>query len=76
MDETTADLQTRVTRAILNDARTKDYGGIEALDNNGVIILRGTVPSHKVSEAAEAVVKEVDGVISVINEMDVNVNWR
>ena len=73
MNETKTDLQTRVQRALMNDQRTKEYG-VEVLDNNGVIILRGAVPSRQASTAVETVAREVDGVVSVINETDVIVN--
>lgn len=69
MNEATTDLQTRVQRALMDDSRTKEYG-VEVLDNNGVIILRGTVPSREASTAVEMVAREVDGVVSVINETD------
>ena len=48
--------------------------GVEVMDNNGVIVLRGIVPSREASTAIEMVAKEVDGVVSVINETDVIVN--
>lgn len=70
MNATKTDLQTRVDAALLNDSRTKDYG-VEVLDNNGIIILRGAIPSREASTAVEMVAKEVEGVVSVINEMDV-----
>ncbi len=73
MNETTADLQTRVQRALMDDLRTKDYA-VDVLDNNGVIVLRGIVPSREASTAVEMVAREVDGVVSVINETDVIVN--
>ena len=70
MNETRTDLQTRVQRALMDDSRTKEYA-VEVLDNNGVIILRGAVPSREASTAVEMVAKEVEGVVSVINETDV-----
>jgi osmotically-inducible protein OsmY len=70
MNETRTDLQTRVQRALMDDSRTKEYA-VEVLDNNGVIILRGAVPSREASTAVEMVAREVDGVVSVINETDV-----
>jgi osmotically-inducible protein OsmY len=73
MNETTADLQTRVQRALMDDSRTKEYG-VEVLDNNGVIVLRGIVPSREASTAVETVARAVDGVVSVINETDVIVH--
>jgi osmotically-inducible protein OsmY len=73
MNQTMDDLYTRIQKALMNDRRTKDYG-VEVLDNNGVIILRGVVPSHVARDTVEAVVKEVNGVITVNNEMDVVAN--
>jgi len=70
MNETRTDLQTRVQRALMDDSRTKDYA-VDVMDNNGVIILRGAVPSREASTAVEMVAKEVEGVVSVINETDV-----
>ena len=64
------DLQTTIQRTLMNDSRTKDYG-VEVLDNNGVIILRGAVPSHAARDTIEAIVREVNGVITVNNEIDV-----
>lgn len=72
MNETT-DLQTRVQRALMDDPRTKDYV-VEVLDNNGIITLSGKVPSREASTAVETVAREVDGVVSVINETDVIAN--
>jgi osmotically-inducible protein OsmY len=63
-------LQLQVESALLQDRLTQDYG-IEVLDSNGVITLRGMVPNRKVREQAEAVAREVAGVTSVINELDV-----
>ena len=73
MNKTRTDLQTRVQRALMGDSRTKDYA-VEVLDNNGVIVLRGIVPSREASTMVETVAREVDGVVSVINETDVIVN--
>jgi osmotically-inducible protein OsmY len=70
MNEARTDLQSRVQRALMDDSRTKDYA-VEVMDNNGVIILRGSVPSREASTAVEMVAKEVEGVVSVINETDV-----
>ncbi len=63
-------LQLQVESALLQDRLTQDYG-IEVLDSNGVITLRGMVPNRKVREQAEAVAREVAGVATVINELDV-----
>ena len=63
-------LQLQVESALLQDRLTQDYG-IEVLDSNGVVTLRGMVPNRTVREQAEAVTREVAGVTSVINELDV-----
>jgi len=70
MDKTITDLQLAAQKAILDDPRTKEHG-IEVLDDNGVITLRGNVPSRDVQKAAEKIVKDVSGVISVINSLDI-----
>jgi len=63
-------LQLQVESALLQDTLTQDYG-IEVLDSNGVITLRGMVPNPKVREQAEAIARQVAGVTTVINELDV-----
>ena len=63
-------LQLQVESALLQDRLTQDFG-IEVLDSNGVITLRGMVPNRKIREQAEAVAREVPGVTNVINELDV-----
>lgn len=63
-------LQLQVESALLQDRATQDYG-IEVMDSNGVITLRGMVPNRKVREQAEAIARGVAGVTSVINELDV-----
>ena len=44
---------------------------IDVLDSNGVVTLTGIVPSVEARERAEATVRAMDGVTSVINELDV-----
>lgn len=69
MEKTITDLQLAAQKAILDDPRTKEHG-IEALDDNGIITIKGSVPSREVSEAAEKAVEAVFGVKSVINALD------
>ena len=64
------DLQHQVQTALMEDADVRDYG-IEVIDNNGVITLSGTVPTTQDRDRVEAIVREVSGVMSVINEIDV-----
>ncbi len=61
-------LRERVQNALTDDPRTRD-AGIEIINENGIITLGGIVPDPKVSSAAEAITENVDGVVSVINEI-------
>ena len=70
MEKTIIAFQLEVQKAILGDSRTKEHG-IEALDDNGVITLKGTVPSREVSEAAKLIAEDAPGVTSVINALEV-----
>ena len=63
-------LRERVQKALTDDPRTRE-AALEILNENGVITLSGIVPHNKTSEAAESIVKEVDGVVSVVNEIQV-----
>jgi osmotically-inducible protein OsmY len=67
---TISDLQHQVQDILMEDAHMRDYG-IEVLDSNGVITLRGAVPTVEARERAEALARGVAGVTSVINELDV-----
>jgi osmotically-inducible protein OsmY len=69
----TFDLQHRVQDALTHDDHLHDLHdhGIEVLDSNGVITLRGRVHSVEARERAETIAREVEGVTSVINELDV-----
>ncbi len=70
MEETITSLQQKVETALAEDSRTKDYG-VEVVDSNGVITLRGRVPSRQAGETVENVTRKVTGVKSVINHLDV-----
>jgi len=63
-------LQLQVESALLQDRLTED-SEIEVLDNNGVVTLRGRVPSREARDRAEAIARTVAGVTTVINELDV-----
>ena len=63
-------LRESVQKALTDDPRTRE-AAIEILNENGIITLSGMVPHNKTSEAAESIVKEVDGVVSVVNEIQV-----
>lgn len=64
------ELRDRVQAALLDDTST-EAAAIEVLNVNGVITLSGMVSSKETVEAAESITKEVNGVISVVNELQV-----
>ena len=64
------DLQHQVQTALMDDPDLGEYG-IEVMDSNGVITLSGTVPTTEARDRAEALVRNLAGVTSVINELDV-----
>jgi osmotically-inducible protein OsmY len=69
MNQTISNLRSQVQAAFQEDDDLQDFG-IEILDSNGVITLRGTVPTTAARERAESIARQVDGVTSVINEID------
>lgn len=70
MNKPIYDLQHQVQAAFMNDRDVQDYD-IEVLDNNGIITLRGVVPTRTARDRAEAIARNMDGVVNVINELDV-----
>jgi len=70
MNENTS-LQEVVELKLVEDARLADYQ-IDATNNNGIITLTGEVPSEKLSQAAETLVRGLAGVVTVMNEIVVN----
>jgi osmotically-inducible protein OsmY len=69
-DNTTTNVQLDVQTALMQDAHTQDYG-IEVIENNGIITLKGVVPSLEASERAEIIARDTDGVRAVFNELAV-----
>jgi len=63
-------LQLEIESALLQD-RLTEHADIEVLDNNGVVTLRGIVHSREERDRAEEIVRQVPGVVSVTNELDV-----
>lgn len=70
------DLATKVQNAIMASEAFKEGWNIGVIEKNGVITLRGEVPAKKYMELAESIAKEQEGVISVINEMDINASLQ
>ena len=70
MNQSISDLRNKIQAAFLEDDLLEDFG-VEVLDSNGVVTLRGDVPTREIRDRAEAVARDVPGVINVINEIDV-----
>ena len=70
MNKPIYDLQHQVQEA-LAEINALRGAQIDVLDNNGIVTLRGTIPTVDARERAEAIVRGTDGVVSVINELDV-----
>jgi osmotically-inducible protein OsmY len=66
-------LQEIVELKLVEDASLADYQ-IDATNNNGIITLTGEVPSEKLSQAAETLIRGLAGVVTVMNEIVVNKN--
>jgi len=62
-----------VEDTLLLDATLADYP-IDAVDNNGIVTLQGEVPTQELYEAAERVTRQIQGVVTVINELVVHGN--
>ena len=70
LNQTMSNLRNQIQAVFLQDDILHEYG-IEVLDNNGVITLRGIVPTRDARERAEELARGVEGVASVVNEIDV-----
>ncbi len=70
MNKPVYDLPNQVQAVFSKDEEVQD-SDIEVLDDNGIITLRGTVPTRAARDKAEALVRDMDGVVDVINELDV-----
>ena len=70
MNKPIYDLQHQVQEALaeINEMRG---ARIDVLDNNGIVTLTGFVPTVEARERAEEIVREMDSVTSVINELNV-----
>jgi osmotically-inducible protein OsmY len=70
MNKPIYDLQHQIQEALaeINDMRD---ARIDIMNSNGIVTLTGIVPSVDARERAEAIVRGMDGVTSVINELNV-----
>lgn len=65
-----SELAHRVSAALQDDPRTED-AAIDVIDESGVITLTGTPTSDDVYQAAEEITRQLEGVIEVVNELQV-----
>ena len=70
MNKPIYDLQHQIQDALSEINKLRD-AQIDVLDTNGIITLTGIVPTVQARERAEEIVRGMDGVVSVINELDV-----
>ena len=70
MNKPIYDLQHQVQDA-LGEINKLRGAQIDVLDTNGIITLTGIVPTVAARERAEEIVRGMEGVVSVINELDV-----
>ena len=64
------ELESRVTKALESDKRTREYG-IEAVADGNLITLEGTVPDEEARRAAGAIAEAQPGVAEVINDLEI-----
>jgi osmotically-inducible protein OsmY len=71
MNQELSDLQIRAHKTILEDNQTRKHG-IEVFEKEeGVITLKGSVPSRKVKKAAASILRDLPGVKRVVNKLQV-----
>lgn len=70
MNQPIYDFQHQIQEA-LSEINEMRGARIDVLDSNGIVTLTGIVPTVEARERAEAIVRAMNGVTSVINELNV-----
>ncbi|HJQ13270.1 MAG TPA: BON domain-containing protein [Anaerolineales bacterium] len=70
MNQPMYDFQHQIQEA-LSEINEMRGARIDVVDSNGVVTLTGVVPTVDARERAEAIVRGMSGVTSVINELNV-----
>jgi len=70
MNQPIYDFQHQIQEALaeINEMRG---ARIDVLNSNGIVTLTGIVPTVEARERAEAILRGMDGVVNVINELNV-----
>jgi osmotically-inducible protein OsmY len=64
------ELADRVSQALMDDERTRE-ALIDVVNNQGVVTLSGVVKSHEMRDVAEQIVRQQQGVITVVNDLKI-----
>jgi osmotically-inducible protein OsmY len=72
MENFNDDLELKIEQAIMDDDAYEPSWKVDALDDNGVITLNGAVPTQDARNKVESIARKQTGVVSVINEIDVD----
>ncbi len=67
-----SDLAVSVERALMNDKAYQPHWKIDIVAENGRVTLGGGVPRPEDGQKVEAIARQQEGVISIIDEMDVD----
>lgn len=71
MNQPLSDLQRKAQKALLDNRLTKKHG-IEVLEDDGVITLKGSVPSRKIKKMAASILKDIRDIDRVVNKLRVD----
>jgi osmotically-inducible protein OsmY len=63
-------LKRAAQKALLENPHTKEHG-IEVLTRNNIITIKGVVPSAYIKDTAEVILRDLEDVEGVINELRV-----
>ncbi len=66
--KTTTQMKEAVESKLRAEPKLRDFP-IDVFDYNGVIILQGEISSESLSMFVEDLARQVDGVVSVVNEL-------
>jgi hypothetical protein len=68
MVEYGSDLERRINEVVAEDERTRDFE-IDIIENNGIVEIRGKVPSEEDRRRIEQMIESQAGVVEVVNHL-------